>query len=286
MALINVKKADGQVEAFSAEKLRTSLRSAGAKPSSVEAVVKEIESSFKGRTASTSQIYKKAFSALRKVEIPATAARYSLKRAVLDLGPSGFPFEYFLTEIFKTKGYKTETGTILVGGCGIHEVDVVAVNDREVIAVEAKFHNKLGFKTDMKVLLYVAARFVDLEKSNFDKRKKTGMTGRGMIITNTDFTSNALSYAQCVGVEVISWSYPRKGNLHDMIEEAGLHPLTCLTTISDAHKKALLERGTVLCKMIQNDVEQLSKVGMTQNKISAVLEEAALVCRPERFKQE
>lgn len=283
MALINVKKADGQVEAFSEKKLRTSLRSAGAKPTSIEAVVKEVERSFKGRTASTSQIYKKAFSTLRKIEIPATAARYSLKRAVLDLGPSGFPFEYFLTEIFKTRGYQTETGAILKGGCATHEVDVVAKNDREVIAVEAKFHNRLGFKTDLKVLLYVAARFEDLKKSNFDEAMKPGMVGKGMIITNTDFTLNAISYAECSGVEAISWSYPRKGNLHDLIEEAGLHPLTCLTTISDAHKKALLERGTVLCKMIQNDVEQLSKVGISKSKIGAVLEEAALVCRPERF---
>jgi hypothetical protein len=284
MALINVKKADGQVEAFSEKKLRKSLKSAGAKPASIEAVVTEIDRSFKGRTASTSQIYKKAFFALRKVEIPATAARYSLKRAVLDLGPSGFPFEYFLTEIFKTKGYKTETGTILTGGCGTHEVDVVAINDKEVIAVEAKFHNKLGFKTDMKVLLYVAARFEDLKKNNFDHIQKPGMTGKGMIITNTDFTLNAISYAECSGVEAVSWAYPRKGNLHDMIEEAGLHPLTCLTTISDAHKKALLERGTVLCKMIQNDSEQLSKIGISKSRIPLVLEEAALVCRPERFK--
>lgn len=286
MALINVKKADGETEPFSKGKLRHSLRKAGAKEDIVEEVVSDILDEFKGQTTSTTEIYKKAFRILKKKEIPATAARYSLKRAVLGLGPSGFPFEYFIAEIFKAKGYKARTGVIMAGGCAKHEVDVLAENNEEVVAVEAKFHNKLGFKSDMKVLLYVSARFRDLEKNAFDGRQKKGLGGRGLVVTNTNFTTNAISFAKCAGIEAVSWNYPEEGNLHDLIEETALHPITCLTTISDAHKKKLIDKGTVLCKMVRGNRTRLRQAGISEKKIDAVIEEAGIVCNPRYFNKQ
>jgi len=49
-----------------------------------------------------------------------------------------------------------------------HEIDVVAWNEEKLIMVEAKFHNQLGVKTDLKVILYVKERFDDLSAVTFD----------------------------------------------------------------------------------------------------------------------
>lgn len=277
---IIVRKADGTEESFDESKLRQSLKRSGASTEACEQIISEIKRVFAGKKTSTSQIYKRSFKLLREIEKPQVAARYSLKRALLGLGPSGFPFEYFIAEIYQAKGYKTETGVIMKGGCAVHEVDVVARNEEEVRAIEAKFHNSLGFKTDLKVLLYIAARMEDLSKSRYDKRQKDGQKGYGMIVTNTEFTKNALEYAECIGVEAISWGYPRKGNLHDMIEEAGLHPLTCLTTLSAPHKKTLLDRGVVLCKTVIENKESLRRLGMSDKKIAEVVDESEKLCVP------
>ena len=284
MALsITVRKADGTLEPFEEDKLRKSLQRSRARTETINEVVKEVAEAFAGKTTSTSQIYKKAFGLLKNKRETMAAARYSLKRAVLDLGPSGFPFEYFLTEIYSKLGYDTETGVIMKGGCATHEVDVVASNDQEVRAIEAKFHNSLGFKTDLKVMLYVLARMQDLEKSNFDGRMTGSKRGIGMLMTNTTFTTNAISYALCAGLEVISWDYPEEHNLHEMIERSGLHPLTCLTSLSDSEKKLLLEKGIVLCSMIDegSEKQKLSEIGLTQERIKEVDEEIKILCRPE-----
>ena len=119
----------------------------------------------------TKEIYHKAFELLHKEEKP-IALKYSLKRAIMELGPSGFPFEKFVAEIFKFKGYTAETGKLVKGFCVEHEVDVVAWNKDKLIMCEAKFHNDPGMKSDLKVALYVKARFDDLRKMTYKYGKE------------------------------------------------------------------------------------------------------------------
>lgn len=59
---------------------------------------------------------------------------------------------------------------------------------------------------------------------------------------------------------MIGWNYPEKGNLQDMIEEGRLHPITCLTTLTDGEKKTLLTSGVVLCSSVKRVPEILRKV--------------------------
>ena len=280
---ITVRKADGTLEPFDEGKLRFSLNKSRVKSKVIDQIAKEISDTFSGKITPTSKIYKKAFALLKREKETTAAARYSLKRAVLDLGPSGFPFEYFLTEIYSKLGYKTETGVVMRGACATHEVDVVATNDSEVRAIEAKFHNTLGFKTDLKVMLYVFARMQDLLNSKFDNKISGKKRGIGMLMTNTTFTTNAISYAECVGIEVVSWDYPLNNSLHEMIEKTGLHPLTCLTSLSDSEKKILLEKGIVLCSMIDEGPEKkkLIEIGLSEARIREVDDEIKILCRPE-----
>jgi hypothetical protein len=203
--------------------------------------------------------------------------RYSLKRAVMELGPSGFPFEDFIGEIFKAKGFKVETGVMLQGSCVEHEVDLVAENDQKSILGEVKFHNQLGIKSDVKVALYVNSRIEDIKKYRAERGGRP--IDEGWLITNTKFTKQAVQYANCKGLKVLSWTYPRFGNLQDLIEQTGIHPITCLTTLSKQEKLNLLTSGVVLCKTIDENREAMQKLGMSDTKMNKVLEEGKVLCQ-------
>ena len=161
-----VAKADGATEAFEASKLTRSLIKSGADEESARSIVDAVQSelsirSGKGEVMTTQEIYSHAFHQLRDVQRP-LAARYSLKRAVLSFGPTGFPFEEFLSQLFKREGYVTAVDQIVKGGCVEHEVDIVLTKNKQTTFVEAKFHNSLAYKSDLKIALYVQARIEDL----------------------------------------------------------------------------------------------------------------------------
>lgn len=268
---IYVLKANGDRELFDVKKLEYSLKRAGASSRSAEQTIEHVSKSLTPEIT-THDIYKHAFELLHKEEKP-VAFKYSLKRAIMELGPSGFPFEDFVAEILRQKGFQAETGKIIRGFCVEHEIDVVAWNNEKLIMVEAKFHNELGVKSDLKVALYVKARFDDLSKMTF-KYGRERKLDEGWLVTNTKFTSTAIEYGSCQGgMKMIGWNYPPVGNLHDMIIEAKLHPLTCLTTMTGREKKLLLDRGVVLCKTIADNPDLLFAVGLNDSKSKKVIEE-------------
>ncbi|MCW9054732.1 MAG: ATP cone domain-containing protein [Candidatus Pacebacteria bacterium] len=272
-----IKKTDGSMEPFQSGKLRRSLRRAGASDEHVEEIVAEVLGMLESRM-STTQIYKKAHSLLRKKEACTVTARYSLKRAVFALGPSGFPFEAFIGELYQAEGYRVSNNDILEGRCVSHETDMLATSDNKTIAAEIKFHNRLGIKTDLKAALYVKARFDDLV-GVYDKKLDVTIS-EGVLITNTKFTSNAERYGTCAGLSMISWSYPHKdGNLHARIIGAGLHPVTCLPSISSREKRILLEHNLVLCRDIKEHSGELVRYGISEKKIPVLLEEASTLCQ-------
>jgi|ETN02SMinimDraft_4_1059925.scaffolds.fasta_scaffold00350_14 hypothetical protein len=279
-AEVLIKKLDGTVQPFDEEKLRLSLDRSGASPGAIEYIVTHINNELsEGMT--TSHIYKRAYKLLKeKEETSAPAARYSLKRAVMELGPTGFPFERFVGEIFKIKGYKITLGSILEGVCASHEIDILAEKGDELVLIETKFHNELKVKSDLKVALYVRARYDDLEKNNFTGQLKEKQKHQCWIITNTSFTKNAAKYGKCANMEMIGWSRPVGRSLQDLIEETALHPLTCLTALSVSEKNNILKTGNVLCRDVKNNPSLLESTGLSSKKASSVLEEISRVCVP------
>lgn len=253
---IMVIKANGEREVFNRDKLRASLLHSGATESATEDVLSHILSELHDNMT-TSDIYQHAFSVLQQISKP-VARSYSLRRAVMDLGPSGFPFEDFIAEILKTKGFQCVTRQTVLGKCVPHEVDVVAYNENKLVMVEAKFHNELGTKSDLKVALYVKARFDDLKENVFDYGGANRHITDCWLITNTKFSSTAIHYGVCVNLTMIGWNYPEKGNLQDMIEEEELHPITCLASLSQVDKKTLLGQRIVLCSDIKKNPKLLN----------------------------
>ena len=267
-----ITKQDGRQENFDSLKLRRSLKRVGCSEGICEEIISEVTDELK-EGDSTSKIYKRAFELLREKEKP-LAARYSMKRAVLALGPSGFPFEDFMSEIFRALGcQQVETGKIMQGACALHEVDFYAQKNGRTIAAELKFHNRLGIKTDLKVALYVYARFEDLKKS-----KGKDVVDEGWLITNTAFTSNAIDYGKCTGLKLISWEYPKKGSVRDLIEETGVQPITALTTLSVREQRMLMERKVVLCRMLHDNRDVLAGIGLSEERIAEVLTEGNALC--------
>ncbi len=266
-----IKKSSGVLEPFDRSKLIDSLQKAGASMFVAEDVTNQIEQKLK-EGMPTTMIYTQAFKLLRKKDMR-PAIRYSLRRSIADLGPTGFPFEDFVGEIFKAKGYSVLNDVMVQGHCVEHEIDVVAYNEDHLIMTEIKFHNQLMLKSDVKVALYIKARFDDLVGVEFNidgvKRKMT----QGLLLTNTKFTENAIKFGSCSGVNMIGWNYPTKGNLHDLIEETGLHPLTCLTTLSGREKKILLEKEIVTCKNLKTKISVLKDLQLTDGRIQRVLKE-------------
>lgn len=271
-----IVKATGEREEFNAQKLRDSLLRAHASLEAANRIVDQVETKLKNGDT-TKEIYHDAFNLLRKEEHPA-AIRYSLRRAVMELGPTGFPFEQFVAAIFHAQGFETTTEFIAQGECAEHEIDITAWNKEKLIFVEAKFHNEQGIKSDLKIALYIKARWDDLANKEFDgfgepKRKMS----EGWLITNTKFSESAVKYAKCRNMKLVGWNYPEQGNLQDLIEAAHLHPITCLQSITPSDEKLLMESGIVLCKQAKENLDIVRQSGLPEEKISKMLAEIDLI---------
>src|SRR3989338_10477256 len=269
---ILVTKADGEQESFDPAKLERSLALSGASSTMRARVLAHVMHELKPGMM-TEDIYRHAFEILRREEVTPVAARYSIKRAVFALGPSGFPFEQFLAEVFRGHGWKTQTGVALNGRCAPHEVDVLAEKDGKRIGIEAKFHNDAGGKTDIKDALYVHARYEDLRNTP----EASSRVDEGWLVTNTRFTRNAVRYAQCSNLTLIGWDYPRTRNLFSLIEEAHVHPLTCITTLTTGEKRRFLDSKIVLCRSISTK-HILEEYGIKPARVSHVIDEAQRLC--------
>ena len=269
---IRIVKASGEKEPFSESKLRSSLKKAGASEEAINAVVQDVIGRLRdGMT--TKDIYSRAFSHLRRKE-RSTAGRYHLKMALMELGPTGRPFERFVGELLKSEGFSVEIARIVQGVCVKHEVDVVGAKDSQHIMVECKFHNQPGLRSDVKISLYVQARFEDVERQ-WKKQPHHGEKFHEVwLVTNTKLTSDATDYASCVGMHALGWNYPAKGSLQELVEQHNLHPLTCLTLLNRFQKQELLRQGFILCKDILDNQGTLNKIVGDAARTNAIVQEA------------
>lgn len=260
----NVLKATGKLEPFSEEKLRLSIQRAEIPNNLWGNTVKHVKSKLY-ENIPTKEIYEHITEFLENSPHPFSKAKYSLKQAIMDLGPTGYPFEDYIADILKIEEYKTMVRQVLYGKCIRHEIDIVAEKSGIKSMVECKFHNLPGTKSQVHVSLYTKARFDDVkEKNNFNDV---------WLVTNTKITQDALNYAICADMKVIAWDYPQEESFRDLIEKHKLYPITTLTSLTQNQKQLLAQNHVVLAKDVCANSSSLDILGLPNDKKNSILSE-------------
>lgn len=273
--VINVKKYSGEIVPFSVDKLKKSLQNSGASSHEVEKIITDITPELYNEI-STKFIYKKAFSLLKKHN-RTSASKYSLKRAIFELGPTGYPFEKLIGAILKQKGYKTKVGEILNGEYITHEIDVLAEKDENAFTVECKFHKDSSAVNNVKIPLYINSRFLDVQKVWNNSEKKTTLK-QGWVVSNTRFSKDAIAYAKGVDLTLLSWNYPLNKGLKERIDKYALYPITALTTLTKRNKTLLIENDIILVKELYNNPDSLNQLSLSEKQKGLVLAEVSILC--------
>ena len=274
---MRIIKNSGDIVDFDPKKLRKSLVKSGAGELIVEDILYKIRKEIYDGI-STKKNYKRAFTLLKK-EANSHAAQYNLRSGLQLLGPAGFFFEKYIARLFESEGYQTVTNSILSGKCVSHEIDVLIKKDNELAMVECKFHSARENKSSVKVPLYVFSRFNDLKGRKQIVFSKNEIISTCWIVTNNRFTSDAIDFAKCSGMNLLSWDYPKDNNLKTKNDIDCLYPVTCLTTLSLAEKDKLLILDVILARELVNNSEQLGRIGLSANRIKNVLKEVRELVR-------
>lgn len=276
MNTLKIKKYSGNLEAFDINKLIKSLRRSQAD----EAIVQHVAHSIVDRIEegmSTKKIYQMAFDML-KSRSRTSASRYKLKKSLMELGPTGFPFEKLVGKLMESEGFDTQVGVIVQGNCVTHEVDVIAENENNHYMIECKYHSDQGRFCNVKTPLYVQSRFMDIKQRWIRQVEHATKVHRGGLYTNTRFTTDAIQYGTCVDLMLVSWDYPQQGSLKERIDKAGLYPLTALATLTKFEKRQLLDKGIVLCKEIYENPSLLEQIGITKSRQKKILDDSLELC--------
>ncbi len=263
---IQIVKASGNKVSFSIPKLRHSLARSGANKKTVEQIINKVRDElYQG--ISTKEIYNRAFALLKK-EKAIYASKYKLKKAIYELGPTGFPFEKFIGAVLSYSGYTVEVGKVLQGKCVSHEIDVVAKKENQYILAECKFHSEKTTSCNVKIPLYIYARFKDIQEKH---KSALDCPNEGWVVTNTRFTKDAITYGNCVGLYLLSWDYPKDNSLKDRIDRLGLYPITVSTLLTNREKQLLLSKGIVLARQLAKNDFHLDHLGIGENRKKRIL---------------
>ncbi|MDP6704314.1 MAG: restriction endonuclease [archaeon] len=269
---MKIQKASGKTEEFSKAKFCRSLKKAGVDQALCDDVYKHIDKTVKPGVT-TGELYKAAFAYLKKTDRVA-ASKYSLRKGIMDLGPAGFLFEQYLEAILNEYGYETQRGQMVQGECVEHEVDVLAVKENKHYMIEAKYHNTRGIKSNIQVVMYAYSRMLDIAAAH--EKESPGIGHDTWVITNTKFTQKAIQYAECKGLNMTGWSYPKKGNLEELIEEKRLYPVTVLHSVNAHAREQLAAAGIVfardLTRFEEQDLERRFRIDRSRG--SKILQEA------------
>lgn len=233
---MRVVKRSGELEKFDPSKAINAILRVGISRDRAESILEELRPDlYDGMT--TEELYRKIRARLPSCQ----ATQFSLKRAIMLLGPDGHSFETLMARVFRAQGYHTEVRQILNGRCVTHEVDVVITKNGEKGTVECKFHNSLGLKSGIQEALYTWGRYLDIKDAN-------GITAP-WLVTNTKFSSDVVRYARCMGMNLIGWNYPEKEGLEGMVEKANIYPITILD-MRRGDQRTLLDHDIIICQDI------------------------------------
>jgi hypothetical protein len=268
-----VIKSNGEEELFSSEKAYESARRVGAS----EQLAKEIsgiieKEAFPG--IKTSEIFRQVKQMLKQ-ETPGAALKFNLKKAIRKLGPTGFPFEKYIGEILSSQGYQIKLNQVIPGLCCEYEIDFIAQKDSFAYIGECKYRNLFDGKVHTKDALANYARFLDINKGNFFKNNKL----KSLLVTNTKFTSRAVNYSQCAGVELLGWRYPGNRGLEYLIESQKLYPITVLPSLNKYLAEVFSANGIMLARDLLDKNRIVKLTNFPEKKLNLLFKQAQLLLR-------
>lgn len=268
---IIIEKASGKTEPFDVSKLRASLKNAGARDDVIDDIAADIEDwVYDGVT--TGEIYARAYQMFRK-QSGNKATRYKLKKALFSMGPTGYPFENFIGELFKRQGYEVEVGKVVEGVTISHEMDVIATRDGEQYLMECKFSQDQGNRLSIQVPLYVHSRVNDIVEKRQQEEQYKDLSFTPWVITNARFSSDSMEYSRRKGIKLLGWDYPEDNALKDLIEREKIFPVTILKNLTKEQKHILMEREVVTCDQLSGKPALLKNLGLSKKKQQSVAEE-------------
>ena len=266
-----VRKLSGELVLFDESSLKGSLSRSGANEEEIESIMHEIRKiMYDG--IETGEMYEKAFSLLKEIK-HSYAARYSLKKALRDLGPEGYYFEKWVTKLFQTQGFHAISGQTLQGEAVKHEIDVVASKEDRLVLCECKFRNDIEAKISVTTPMYFLSRFNDLKNIAVDYFGKSLKPTEGYMVTNAFFTSDSIAFAEKYGIQLISWDYPERLNIKQLIDDYKFYPVTCLASLTNEERTILLEKNCILIKDLETNPILLDHFKFESDRIKIILEE-------------
>jgi Holliday junction resolvase-like predicted endonuclease len=268
---MKIVKSSGAVEEFSSEKLCDSIVNVGASDNLTAQVCGIVGDSIESGM-STENIFRITRNYLMEVD-PGLAAIYSLDRGLSALGPSGFIFEQYVAALFEEMGYDVQTNYYAKGEVVEHEVDVLATKGNVVFVIEAKYRNDYKTKTHINQVMYADARIEDIRR----RAKKDGDTREYYlwVVTNTQFTDNAMNYVKKRDLQLMGWEFPRYINIKKIAYEKKLYPVTVLPSITKSALKQCAKEQLILAKdLFPLTAEELQeKFGISQRSAKKLEQE-------------
>ncbi len=265
---MKLRKDNGEETVFDRDRFKTSLMKSGAPEYQVDRVQEEILGKmYEGMT--TRQLYQWAHELLRNYS-NAYAARYSLKKALMELGPAGYYFEKWIAKFLEHMGYRTLHSKHIPGHAVTHEADVIAEKEGKLVWIECKFRNTGEARISVTTPMYVLSRVKDISNKKYRFWNEEMEFTSGMLVTNSYFTQDSIDFSKYYGLELLSWDYPAGRSLKNLIDLKGLYPITCLTTLNKDEMAVLLSRNIILVKELQEHPELISSE-MLREEIAGLL---------------
>ncbi|MFH0853636.1 MAG: hypothetical protein V1853_04505 [bacterium] len=276
---MRIRKSTGQYQPFDLRKYQRSLRKSGVPTVEISRLA-SLAAKRQAQLSSTNRLASFTEQQLARSH-KKSAMRYGLRQAIMRLGPTGFPFEQFVARVLNHLGYQTQTGIFIRGYCVSHEVDILANKDGQRHFFECKFHNRRGIKTHIQTALYVKARFEDLDRGFRDRTDESRLApklnvSQAWLVTNTKCTSEAVKYAACSGINILSWGYPQNQGLERIIEKNKLYPVTVLMNLDNNLKTRLFNLGIITIQDLIKFTDWNSLNRQDANRIKQLRQQALI----------
>ncbi len=272
-----ITKSNGQVVPFDPNRIIGSITRTGVDKKTARQILKVIEGKLTPKMH-TRAIYKLVTQELENQK-PWAAARYSLRDAIIKLGPAGYNFEKYVAAILAAYGYKTDTPDTYQGACIAHEIDVTAEKDGRAAFIEAKFRHDFRATITIKDTMATWSRFLDLVDGS-----KVGLCphfDEVWIVTNARFTDQSLEFGHCKNMKLTGWNHPHERSFAQMVDLDSLYPMTILKDLKPNEIEQFAKADIMLCREIididLNTVRQ--QTGLSMKRLERIQELCQQVVR-------